>query len=80
MAHASLAGQLLDLHDQVLELTDQCAFISEAYSALAVQNEAFDRHLAAGIVVAGQRLREKAEAVQERVKEIQESVRGQLVR
>jgi hypothetical protein len=55
----------------VLELTGQYAFISKTYPALAVQNEAFDQHLPAGIVVAGQSLLDKAEAVQERVKEIQ---------
>jgi hypothetical protein len=70
MGVSPISAALTDLYDEVLEFTDECAFLCDAYAALAVQNDGFDNHTASGISMSAHVLKQKAATIQQRVREV----------
>lgn len=70
MAASPISAALTDLYDEVLEFTDECSFLCDAYAALAVQNDSFDNNTASGISMSAHMLKQKAATIQQRVREV----------
>ena len=70
MSESRLSNALTELYDEVLEFTDECAFLCDAFAALAVQNDGFDTSTASGISMSAHTLKQKASVLQQHLKDI----------
>ena len=70
-----LSNDLLALYDRLSEFSDQCAFLCDAFAAIAICDETIDPATARGIGFSAQWMKRRVQEVTLDLKRIHEQVR-----
>ncbi len=70
-----VSKQLLDYYDEFTEFSDRCAFLCDAFAAVAAHNESLDEHSVRGLAYSADWLKLRARELKEKLRTIQRSSR-----
>jgi hypothetical protein len=70
-----LSRQLLDYYDEFAEFSDRCAFLCDAFAAIAAQNDSLDEYSMRGLAYSADWLKYRARELKEKLRSIQRSSR-----
>jgi hypothetical protein len=74
-ASLQMSTQLLDYYDEFAEFSDRCAFLCDAFAAIAAHNESLDEHSVRGLAYSADWLKCRARELKEKLRTIQRSSR-----
>lgn len=70
-----LARRLLDYYDEFAEFSDRCAFLCDAFAAMAAQGGGLDEGSIRGLAYSADWLKSRARELKEKLRAIQRSSR-----
>lgn len=74
-AREPLSNDLLALYDRLAELSDQCAFLCDAFAAIPICEETIDPATARGIGLSAQWIKRRVQEISQNVKQLHEQAR-----